>query len=68
MSAMFGHLTPRLCTVRRVPQPGDVGCPGSCPLCTSTTGRAPPCLACRDELRARLEEMQLQFYVERAVN
>lgn len=54
-------------TIRRVPQPGEVGCIGSCPLC-SGAARAPPCLACRDELRARFAEMQLHMYVERALN
>lgn len=53
--------------VRRVPQPGEIGCVGSCPLCSGARG-APPCLACRDEMRERLAEMQLQFYVERAMN
>lgn len=61
--ALLGHVE----TVRRVPQPGEVGCPGSCPLCAGARA-APPCLACRDELRARLAEMQLQWYVERALN
>ena len=55
--------------VRRVPAQGEVGCPGSCPLCTSTSGRpSPPCLACRDEIRARLADMQLTQYMERALN
>lgn len=59
-----------LYTIRRVPQPGEPGCIGSCPLCTPrhAAQRAPPCLACRDEMRARLAEMQLQMYVERALN
>lgn len=56
-----------LATMRRVPMRGEVGCVGSCPLC-STAPRSPPCLACRDELRARLAEMQLHHYVERALN
>lgn len=55
-------------TLRRIPARGEVGCPGSCPLCTSATARAPPCLACREELRARLAEMRLAEYVEAAVN
>ena len=55
--------------VRRIPQPGEIGCVGACPLCTSRTGqRAPPCLACREELRARLADMQLHYYVARAMN
>lgn len=65
MSAMM----PRVATLRRVPMPGEVGCVGACPLCSTKDGaKAPPCLACRDELRARLADMQLQWYVERAVN
>lgn len=58
-----------LAYVRRMPQPGDVGCVGACPLCRSATGRpVPPCLACREELRARLADMQLAYYAARAVN
>lgn len=38
---------------RRMPSPGEIGHLGSCPLCVNSAG-APPCLACRDELRARL--------------
>jgi hypothetical protein len=64
MSAVLGAIY----TMRRVPRPGDVGCPGSCPLCAPGTGRAAPCLACREELRARLAEMRLAHYVERALN
>lgn len=59
----------RVTTLRRIAAPGEVGCVGACPLCSCAQGRAmPPCLACRDELRARLEDMQLAWYVERAVN
>lgn len=55
--------------VRRIPAPGEIGCIGSCPLCTSKTGKpVPPCLACREELRSRLAEMQLTYYVARALN
>ncbi|HET6406163.1 MAG TPA: hypothetical protein VFH78_16110 [Candidatus Thermoplasmatota archaeon] len=56
--------------VRRVPAPGEIGCVGACPLCTvpGSAARHPPCLACREELRARLAEMQLSFYVARALN
>lgn len=59
--------TPRYVTLRRVPAPGEVGCLGSCPLCSSARS-APPCLACRDELRARLAEFEMASYVEAAVN
>lgn len=55
-------------TVRRVPVPGEVGCVGACPLCTVKGKVNPPCLACREELRARLAEMQLHYYMARAVN
>lgn len=55
-------------TLRRVPQPGEIGCPGACPLCCTGNGHAPACLACRDELRARLAEMQAWDYAETAVN
>lgn len=61
-------IVPRIATLRRVPMPGEIGCVGACPLCSGASARTPPCLACRDELRARLEDMQLQWYVERAVN
>ena len=54
-------------TMRRAPAPGDIGHVGTCPLCSHAAG-SPPCLACRDEMRARLAEMQLATYVERAVN
>lgn len=55
--------------VRRQPQPGEIGCVGECPLCSRPGARAsPPCLACRDELRARLSGMQLSYYVARALN
>lgn len=64
MRALVQH---GLQTLRRVPLRGEVGCPGSCPLCSGAAG-APPCLACRDEMRARLAEMQAHRYVERALN
>lgn len=56
--------------VRLAPAPGEVGCVGACPLCTKagSTKAYPPCLACREELRARLADMQLTYYVERALN
>lgn len=41
--------------LRRTPMPGEIGHLGTCPLCSHGKG-APPCLACRDELRARLVE------------
>ena len=56
--------------VRLQPLPGQIGCIGSCPLC-SRSGSArptPPCLACREELRSRLSEMQMGYYVARARN
>lgn len=58
-----------LVQVRRIPSPGEIGCIGACPLCTSRSGKpAPPCLACREELRSRLADMQLSYYVARALN
>lgn len=55
--------------VRRLPQPGEVGCVGACPLCTRTGARSlPPCLACREELRTRLAELQTYYYAARALN
>jgi hypothetical protein len=57
-----------LYTVRRVPQRGEVGAVGACPLCTVEGSALPPCLACREELRARLAEMQTHYYVARAMN
>jgi hypothetical protein len=49
--------------------PGEIGCVGACPLCAAKTGSfTPPCLACRDELRSRVADMQLSYYAERAVN
>ena len=54
-------------TLRKAPQPGHVGHPGSCPLCSRAKG-ALPCLACRDELRARLLELDAVVMVERALN
>lgn len=55
-------------TLRRVPMPGEAGCVGACPLCTVSGKPVPPCLACRDELRSRLADMQLHYYMQRAVN
>lgn len=58
-----------LVTVRLLPLPGEIGCVGACPLCSSTDGKAhPPCLACREALRERLQHMQLNYYVARALN
>ena len=55
--------------VRRIPTPGEVGCVGACPLCTSKNGKSyPPCLACRETLRSRLAEMQVSYYLARALN
>ena len=56
--------------VRRVPSPGEPGCIGACPLCTvkGSAKSYPPCLACREELRSRLAEMQVSYYVARALN
>jgi hypothetical protein len=42
--------------LRRQALPGEIGHLGTCPLCAYSFG-SPPCLACRDELRARLLEM-----------
>lgn len=55
-------------TLRRVPMPGDIGCVGACPLCTVPGKSSPPCLACRDELRARLADLQVHYYMQRATN
>ena len=41
---------------RRAPLPGDVGHLGTCPLCRGHEAGYPPCLACRDEIRARVLE------------
>lgn len=54
--------------VRRVPMPGEIGCVGACPLCTVHGKANPPCLACREALRARLADLQLNYYVARALN
>ena len=55
--------------VRRLPQAGEIGCVGACPLCSRPGARAlPPCLACRDELRTRLAELQTYYYTARALN
>lgn len=43
--------------VRQAPRAGEIGHVGTCPLCAGAAG-CPPCLACRDELRARLREME----------
>lgn len=66
MATLVGS-TRMIVTMRRAPTPGEVGHVGTCPLCSYVPG-APPCLACRDEMRARLAELQLATYVERAVN
>lgn len=56
MTSVMGSMTPSL-TMRRAPRPGEIGHPGTCPLCADgRANAAPPCLACRDELRARLVE------------
>jgi hypothetical protein len=49
--------------LRRAPQPGEIGHLGSCPLCARGKN-TPPCLACREELRARLLEMQQVVFVD----
>lgn len=54
--------------VRRIPAPGEIGCIGACPACTVTGKHYPPCLACRDELRRRLSDMQTTYYMARAMN
>jgi hypothetical protein len=51
--------------LRRVPAPGEIGSVTGCPLCQ---GGSVPCLACRDELRARLAELSLASHVEAALN
>lgn len=72
MSAIVTGTPRAIHGTRRAPAYGEVGCPGSCPLCTTNAGTSsrpvPPCLACREELRARLSEMQLARYAEMAVN
>ncbi|HUR70290.1 MAG TPA: hypothetical protein VM370_13680 [Candidatus Thermoplasmatota archaeon] len=55
-------------TVRRLPVAGEIGCVGACPLCSVPGKSSPPCLACREELRSRLADMQLQYYMQRAMN
>ncbi len=45
-----------LVPVRAEPKRGEIGCVGACPLCAPGY---PPCLACRDTLRARLRAFQL---------
>lgn len=67
MTSVMGTGTPHIHTLRRAPRPGDIGHPGTCPLCSEAKA-APPCLACRDELRARLAEFQAAAYAQRAVN
>lgn len=56
MASVMGSTTPPSLTMRRAPRPGEIGHPGTCPLCSHVQG-APPCLACRDEIRARLLEV-----------
>lgn len=68
MTTLLGGAGMTVHTTRRVPQAGEVGCPGSCPLCAVPGRAAPPCLACRDELRARLAEFNLHRFVEAALN
>ena len=66
MTSVTGGPSPLL-PLRRGPRPGEVGHLGSCPLCAH--GKAtPPCLACRDELRARVLDMHAAAYAGRAVN
>jgi hypothetical protein len=60
----MGHHLPNM---RRAPRPGDIGHPGTCPLCADGNG-TPPCLACRDELRARLTEFNMVNAVQKALN
>lgn len=55
-------------TVRRVPMRGEVGCVGACPLCSVPGKTSPPCLACREEMRSRLADMQTHYYMARAMN
>lgn len=66
MTSALGASTP-LHSPRRAPRPGDVGHLGTCPLCAHAKN-APPCLACRDELRARVLDLHAAAYAERAVN
>lgn len=66
MTSVTGAPAPLLPS-RRAPLPGDVGHLGTCPLCSHGKG-APPCLACRDELRARVLDMYAAAYAERALN
>lgn len=66
MASVTGTPTP-LHSLRRAPRPGDIGHPGTCPLCSHARS-APPCLACRDELRARVLDLHAAAYAERAVN
>lgn len=54
---------PQTTLLRRAPQPGEIGHLGSCPLCARGKN-TPPCLACREELRARLLEMQQVVFVD----
>lgn len=54
--ARFGTTALGASYVQEGPRPGEIGCVGSCPLCSHGHGH-PPCLACRDELRARLTRM-----------
>jgi hypothetical protein len=48
--------------------PSEIGHPGTCPLCAALGASAPPCLACRDELRARLLETDAVPMTELALN
>ena len=66
MTSATGHSTP-LYTYRRAPAPGEIGHPGTCPLC-SHAAAAPPCLACRDELRTRLAEFNAVEMTDLALN
>lgn len=58
---------PQLRLLRLAPLPGEIGHPGTCPLCSAGKD-TPPCLACRDELRARLLEMSPLTMTELAMN
>ena len=66
MTSVTGASTP-LHSLRRAARPGDVGHLGTCPLCSHAVG-APPCLACRDELRARVLDLHAAAYAGRALN
>ncbi len=51
--------------LRRGPRSGEIGSVSGCPLCG---GASPPCLACRDELRARVASLGVVAHVEAALN